>query len=70
MNIIWRRMRRDRPQMVVQEYCGRQLPDAVFDGPTLIVAVAALIVVTVTKIPAIWVILGGAVVTLGVALIR
>ena len=34
MNIIWRRMRRDRPQMVVQEYCGRQAALVVGDAHT------------------------------------
>ena len=36
------------------------MPDAVFNAPTIIVAVGALIAVSVTKVPAIWVILAGA----------
>ena len=36
------------------------LPDAVFDAPTIVVAVAALIAVSLTKIPTIWVIVAGA----------
>ena len=43
------------------------LPDAAFDVPTLIVAIAALIVVIATKTPPIWVILAAALVTFGAA---
>jgi chromate transporter len=46
------------------------LPDAVVDLPTIIVAIAALIAVSVTEIPTIWVILIGAAVTLAFAAVR